>query len=776
MGVPRLYKYLSDKNKEAFSKNIRYNIDIIGIDMNAELYPLISKLFINNERKYISLKKEEREKEIVKDMGIFLNLRILNLINEYRPKKIIIAFDGPSPAAKMSQQKSRRLLQENKSFNKFGWTNSNFSPGTEFMEELSIELKKYLSMLYQNKYINEIIYSSHRVPGEGEQKILRYLKKNKDKSNILIIGNDADLAVLFLISKLNVTVLREDKDNKTFVNLKKLKETIKNLFLSSENFAICTYMLGNDFIHPVAGFYDLEKSLDFLSEKIRELNIILGKNDINFINFIQFLTYLVQENSIKYIYSEYDDIKNATKLTQEQYDNVIKMQYSETEKRMSVDDDLVNSDITYRWFLMIKWMFSYYHGNPINNLIQFSYDKHPNLTSLSKFTNFNSLNIVDDYYPTLTPVKTLISVVSYWNMLVSNDIKNYVMTTLPDLYPTTVMIDYSVASEEYLSIVKVPPVPYNRVITLKKLGPLDSFEQEILIDSDFIVERFINLQLLNINFNISSNPITTFTLDDNSMYLASKEFIIMNYNLSNSVSFDQNYSFIPQLKFLFPNIRFSLNPSPNSLSISFNSYPSHKSLKYMIYTKLEQYMPRGYLLLPPTNLYTQSILIHTDNIDLKYQYDIPSLQNYLSFHNYIKGNYYNSCFIYIESLYTSLFFQPSIPQPSIPQSSITQPSIPQSSIPQPSITQPSITQPSIPSQQEIKKRDIEKLKEKLINSLLNEGIKNIKAKNMVNNIMKYYEKNKIEPFSNNKLSNEIIENFEDIGIDINEKIKEIIEN
>ena len=59
----------------------------------------------------------------------------------------------------------------------------------------------------------EVVFSSHSVPGEGEHKILSYIKKNcndTNDTNIVVYGLDADLIMLSLVSNINnVYLMRE---------------------------------------------------------------------------------------------------------------------------------------------------------------------------------------------------------------------------------------------------------------------------------------------------------------------------------------------------------------------------------------------------------------------------------------------------------------------------------------------------------------------------------------------------------------------------------------
>ena len=159
--------------------------------------------------------------------------RIINYINyliDYvKPTELIyIAVDGVAPVAKLNQQRKRRyksVIDNQIKYNlqrKYhiphneSWSNIVITPGTNFM----IKLDKALIKLKNTN--NKIIYSSYQEPGEGEHKILQYIKNNikpDTQDYNVIYGLDADLIFLTFASGVNnLLLLRElqhlDKNHK----------------------------------------------------------------------------------------------------------------------------------------------------------------------------------------------------------------------------------------------------------------------------------------------------------------------------------------------------------------------------------------------------------------------------------------------------------------------------------------------------------------------------------------------------------------------------------
>ncbi|KAL8738071.1 MAG: hypothetical protein Q9181_001095 [Wetmoreana brouardii] len=155
-------------------------------------------------------------------------IRIFNYIEhlygKIRPKQLFfMAIDGVAPRAKMNQQRARRFrtaldaeiakekaIREGVQMPAEDAFDSNcITPGTEFMAKLTRQLKYFI-----NKKISDdadwqgvdIVLSGHEVPGEGEHKIMEYIRLAKAQPDYdpnirhCLYGLDADLIMLGLLS------------------------------------------------------------------------------------------------------------------------------------------------------------------------------------------------------------------------------------------------------------------------------------------------------------------------------------------------------------------------------------------------------------------------------------------------------------------------------------------------------------------------------------------------------------------------------------------------
>ncbi len=160
---------------------------------------------------------------------------IEHLFGKIKPKQLFfMAIDGVAPRAKMNQQRARRFrtaldtekardkaIREGVEMPKEEAFDSNcITPGTEFMAKLSQQLKYFI-----NKKVSEdldwqgveVVLSGHEVPGEGEHKIMEYIRQAKAQPAYdpnrrhCLYGLDADLIMLGLLSHdPHFSLLREE--------------------------------------------------------------------------------------------------------------------------------------------------------------------------------------------------------------------------------------------------------------------------------------------------------------------------------------------------------------------------------------------------------------------------------------------------------------------------------------------------------------------------------------------------------------------------------------
>lgn len=290
MGVPGFFLWLVRRYKNKLVlKNIDNPVNELLIDANCMIHPECFKV-LNDNPTWKNL--NELENKMLDQITNYLDF----IIEFSKPTDLIyISIDGVAPIAKIKQQRSRRFKsyadsleinkikkRHNKTINNH-WTNASITPGTQFMYKITKKIQSHINeSLVKWKEIAgnqnlKVIFSSANSPGEGEHKILQYIKNKRFKKDttLTIYGLDADLIFLSLASQVkNIFLLREATQLNqgtagvntgvvfNWVPINSLRFVIVELFKRSiskeyalsniqqivRDFVFICYLLGNDFL------------------------------------------------------------------------------------------------------------------------------------------------------------------------------------------------------------------------------------------------------------------------------------------------------------------------------------------------------------------------------------------------------------------------------------------------------------------------------------------------------------------------------------------------
>ena len=226
MGIPKFFRFISERwplTSQEVDGQEMIEFDNMYLDMHSILHNCTH----TNDGTIIHLSEEQ--------MFGAIFAYIDHLFNLIKPKKVFyMAIDGVAPRAKMNQQRARRFrsaveaeqnmkkaIERGDEIPKEAPFDSNaITPGTDFMAKVTEHLKYYINQKVStdsNWQSIQVILSGQEVPGEGEHKIMEYIRVHRAQPGYdpntrhCVYGLDADLIMLGLAShEPHFALLREE--------------------------------------------------------------------------------------------------------------------------------------------------------------------------------------------------------------------------------------------------------------------------------------------------------------------------------------------------------------------------------------------------------------------------------------------------------------------------------------------------------------------------------------------------------------------------------------
>ena len=257
MGIPSYFRKIVTSYTHIVRPVLPFNANTLCFDFNCLIYRCLQSPTLRPFPGYT----DPRDAEVWESE--LLNQVIDTVKGVWRsagsPPNVYIAVDGVVPMAKIRQQRVRRFKsawisqQEGVS-----WDKNAITPGTLFMDKLTSALEALVK-----KHGSKWILSSVNEPGEGEHKLLSFLRKTPSlwNSPIVVYGLDADLILLSMIVSeemgQNVWLMRErqefeshaESEGYSFLDIGSLKEKV-NVTNSQTciNYVTLMSLMGNDFL------------------------------------------------------------------------------------------------------------------------------------------------------------------------------------------------------------------------------------------------------------------------------------------------------------------------------------------------------------------------------------------------------------------------------------------------------------------------------------------------------------------------------------------------
>jgi 5'-3' exoribonuclease 1 len=236
MGIPYFFQYIrkfypSCLNYIPDGGHVRNKIDHLLLDMNSIIHPCAQRIYKYGDKNKSKKRKrllptsspsnnESKEETEVppSEEQVFEQVcqHVEMLLRMVQPQKaLVMAIDGVAPVGKQQQQRQRRFKGANDP-NKKIFDSSCITPGTIFLAQMSQYIQRHFQQRRKEGMFHpnfQVILMDGSVPGEGEHKLMDYIRnhKNKFKDSMCINALDADLIVLALATHIEkIFILRDD--------------------------------------------------------------------------------------------------------------------------------------------------------------------------------------------------------------------------------------------------------------------------------------------------------------------------------------------------------------------------------------------------------------------------------------------------------------------------------------------------------------------------------------------------------------------------------------
>ena len=357
------YKRTFPKNIKTLAKrenfkDINVKIDNLMLDLNGIFHTAAQKVYeYGNHKKPARLLATQKKKEIdprIKERMVFKEVtkEIDKLVAISKPKKrILLCIDGPAPISKQNQQRQRRFRSAKESEKSDCPFDSNsITPGTRFMDSLSRYIDKHIKYRIsrdRNWKQLQVVFSDEKVPGEGEHKIINFIRHYGELyESYCISGLDADLIMLSLATHMpSFYILREDlydpKNEYMCLNIGRTRyELVELLKWESEehefrpefainDFVFICFMTGNDFLPHVPSIEIIEDGIELMITTYKDVCSRKGHLTLKINDGIKF-----QKAPMKEFFTILGDHEK------ENFDNKI------NSKKSFFPDELLNSNVT----------------------------------------------------------------------------------------------------------------------------------------------------------------------------------------------------------------------------------------------------------------------------------------------------------------------------------------------------------------------------------------------------------------------------------------------
>jgi len=505
MGVKHFFIHLKNNHANSMKtirrddKSAEIDVDILAIDMNGIFHTVAQQVY-----EYGNFKPHHKrllgKKRKIHPTRFFA--KVCESIEYYRrlvnpKKKLLLCVDGIAGISKLTQQRGRRFVSvknaKDEDINLEKFNPNAISTGTKLMHDLNqyihwfIQTQISMNPEYQGL---EVIFSNDKVFGEGEHKIINYMRKNKELGeSIAIHGMDADLIFLSLaLPTEKVYIVRDDSYRYNEIHIldisnirqeltERLTENVPQNKRTIIDFVLMCYVVGNDFLPAVPGIEILQGGIDaMISIYIENLedhghltSTYKNTTNINKKSFKEFIKSLasIEEEMIdeklqkKHMFFEDELVNNCSYMTK---DNVLKMdmeKYKNAYYKKKFPENTSIKDICFEYFKGLNWVITYYtFGNPSWEWV-YPYDYSPFMSDLvTYFDEYKHQKFV--LGEPVEPFEQLLMVLPERSKDLLPVCLQDVSQTIPEYFPEDFEVDISGKRRQWEGIVRLPRIDIDK--------------------------------------------------------------------------------------------------------------------------------------------------------------------------------------------------------------------------------------------------------------------------------------------------------------------------
>lgn len=480
------------------------SIDTFMIDLNGIFHNSASKTYQYGSYEKKSLLKRQTPKfKLNQNDDTTLRLKcfedICNTIEELvrivNPKKqLVMCIDGVAPLSKQNQQRQRRyrsLVESTEAPKNENMFDSRcITPGTKFMsclsEYIDYFIHKQITQDESWKHLN-VIFSDDKVPGEGEHKLVDFIRKyGTEEETYCINALDADLVMLSLgTHKNNFFLLREELYDKSFdysyVNIGSglRPDIVKNILFfegSDEkslvnDFILICFLCGNDFLPNIPSISLLEKGISTIIDMYK-LNAsrhghLTEGEIIRFSSFQNFLSLIAQsEKSLleeKYVHRQNyipDPLLEKHVKRVEERDSY-RIDFDSYKEEFYKKHGLFNIEEACKSYIQgCTWILSYYLKGITNWTYVYEYNYSPFAFDLALHMTGMKVNVLEPSSPIQPFLQLLCVIPPTSSYLLPKPLDSILLkqSELSVYFPTKFNINYEGKKKKWEGVVELPPV------------------------------------------------------------------------------------------------------------------------------------------------------------------------------------------------------------------------------------------------------------------------------------------------------------------------------